>query len=89
MGPRPGRWAPVAARSPARNDSIVDLPETRYTKTADGVHIACQMVGDSKPDLLWLVGSYGNLRVQWEQPRVARFFTKLVPDRCRYYRMVA
>ena len=67
----------------------MNLPEARYAKTAEGVHIACQMVGDSKPDLLWLVGAYGNLKVQWEQPRVARFFTKLVPDRCRYYRMVA
>ena len=67
----------------------MNLPAIRYTETSDGVHIACQMVGDSKPDPLWLVGAYGNFKVQWEQSRVARFFTKLVPDRCRYYRMVA
>ena len=47
------------------------------------------MVGDSKSDLRWLVGAYGTFKVQWKQPRVARFFTKLVPDGCRYYRMVA
>jgi class 3 adenylate cyclase len=64
----------------------VSLPETRYARTADGVHIAYQVLGDGPVDYLWLDGARGNLEVMWEQPLVADFFTKLA-TRCRVIRL--
>jgi class 3 adenylate cyclase len=51
----------------------VDLPETRYTKTADGVFIAYQVLGDGPVDLVWHIGWPGNLDVEWEYPWSARW----------------
>jgi len=53
------------------------IPETRYAKAPDGVHIAYQVVGDGPVDLIWMDGARGNLEVMWEQPLVSSFFTKL------------
>ncbi len=64
----------------------MEIPETRYAKTVDGVHIAYQVLGDGPVDCLWLDGARGNLEVMWEQPLVADFFTKLA-TRCRVIRL--
>jgi hypothetical protein len=37
----------------------VEIPETRYAKTADGVHIAYQVLGDGPVDLMWIVAAQG------------------------------
>ena len=37
--------------------SMVDIPETRYAKTADGVHIAYQVLGDGPFDLVLSTGT--------------------------------
>jgi hypothetical protein len=72
------RWArPVAARSDPGKDSSVDIPETRYAKTSEGVHIAYQIVGDGPIDLLYLPGYASNLYWQWELPSYARFLERL------------
>jgi class 3 adenylate cyclase len=63
----------------------MDVPETRYAKTPDGVNLAYQVIGDGPVDLLWLDGARGNLEVMWEQPLVSGFFTKLA-RRCRVIR---
>ena len=34
----------------------MDIPETRYAKTADGVHIAYQAFGDGPVDILFVLG---------------------------------
>ena len=34
----------------------MDIPETRYAKTADGVHIAYQVFGDGPVDILFVMG---------------------------------
>ena len=54
---------------------VTDAPETRYTKTADGVHIAYQVFGDGPVDLVVHPGGW-NLEVEWEWPSVARFFRR-------------
>jgi pimeloyl-ACP methyl ester carboxylesterase len=55
-------------------DSSVDMPETRYAKTADGVHIAYQVVGDGPFDLVSVHSSYvSNVELLWDWP-LARFF---------------
>jgi class 3 adenylate cyclase len=51
-------------------------PETRYAWNG-GVAIAYQVVGEGKRDLLFAPGSVTHLEVLWEEPRVARFLTRL------------
>jgi class 3 adenylate cyclase len=55
----------------------VDVPQTRYAKTTDGVSIAYQVFGDGPPDLAWITGFTGGLEVMWEKMEVARFFSKV------------
>jgi class 3 adenylate cyclase len=55
----------------------MSVPETRYAKTADGVHIAYQVVGEGPTDLLFVLGWVTHLERMWTEPRYARFFTRL------------
>ncbi|MGZ5298987.1 MAG: alpha/beta fold hydrolase [Actinomycetota bacterium] len=55
----------------------MDIPETRYAKTADGVHVAYQVIGDGPVDLLFVLGWVTHIERMWSEPRFARFFTKL------------
>ena len=51
-------------------------PVTRYAKTADGVHIAYQVVGDGPVDMVFVMGWVTNLEVMWEDPDFARFLER-------------
>jgi class 3 adenylate cyclase len=53
------------------------IPETRYAKTADGVHIAYQAVGDGPVDLVFVMGWATNIEAMWEEPDFARFLRRL------------
>jgi class 3 adenylate cyclase len=56
----------------------MDVPETRYAKTADGIYIAYQVVGDGPLDLAWMPGfASANVEVVWEHPLVSTFLSKL------------
>jgi class 3 adenylate cyclase len=55
----------------------VDLPETRYAKTVDGVHIAYQALGDGPIDILFVLGWVTHIERMWTQPRIARFLERL------------
>ncbi|MGE5227520.1 MAG: alpha/beta fold hydrolase, partial [Planctomycetaceae bacterium] len=44
----------------------MDMPETRYARTDDGVSIAYSLAGDGPVDLLWLGAFMGSLEVVWE-----------------------
>jgi pimeloyl-ACP methyl ester carboxylesterase len=55
----------------------MDIPETLYAKTADGVHIAYQVRGDGPVDLVHVMGFAANFEVELEEPRVARFHNRL------------
>ena len=52
-------------------------PDTRYAKSADGVSIAYQALGDGPIDLVWVVGWVSNVEVAWQEPSLARFFERL------------
>ena len=52
-------------------------PDTRFAKTADGVHIAYQVVGDRPVDLVWVMGWTSNVEAMWEEPDLARFLSRL------------
>jgi class 3 adenylate cyclase len=53
------------------------IPETRYAKTADGVHIAYQTRGEGSVDLVYVMQYANNLEVAVEHPREARFLERL------------
>ena len=55
----------------------MQVPETRYAKTADGVHIAYQVIGDGPIDLVWVMGWTSNVEALWEEPNLARFLMRL------------
>src|SRR5512134_34912 len=52
------------------------LPETRYARSGD-ISIAYQLLGKGPPDLVLVPGWVSNLDVFWEEPALARFFTRL------------
>jgi pimeloyl-ACP methyl ester carboxylesterase len=51
----------------------VDVPETKYVRTEDGVYLAYQSFGDGPVDMLWFHGFVGSLEVMWEHPSLAGF----------------
>ena len=55
----------------------MNVPETRYAKTADGVHVAYQVFGDGSTDLVFTPGSVGHVEIYWENPRLGRFLRRL------------
>jgi pimeloyl-ACP methyl ester carboxylesterase len=55
----------------------VPTPETRYAKTADGVHVAYQVVGDGPVDMVFVMGWVTNIEVMWDDPDFARFLGRL------------
>ncbi|MGQ0670740.1 MAG: alpha/beta fold hydrolase [Actinomycetota bacterium] len=52
-------------------------PETQYAKTADGVHIAYQVVGQGLVDLVFVMGWTSNIEAMLEEPSLARFLSRL------------
>ena len=53
------------------------IPETRYARTADGVHIAYEVLGDGPVDLVFVMGWTSNVEAMWEEPSFARFLSRL------------
>lgn len=53
------------------------VPETRYAKTGDGLHIAYQVVGEQHPDLVYIPGWVSNVDLMWEEARFANFLRGL------------
>jgi class 3 adenylate cyclase len=67
----------VAAGSGPEKDSGMDVPETRYAKTADGAYIAYRVAGKGPPDLVYVPDWNSRLDLSWEQPLDARFLRSL------------
>jgi class 3 adenylate cyclase/pimeloyl-ACP methyl ester carboxylesterase len=56
----------------------VEIPETRYTKTVDGVHIAYQVLGQGPVDFVLATSSYtSNMEIAWEWQYIASFYRGL------------
>ena len=55
----------------------MDQPETRYAKTADGVHIAYQALGDGPVDMVFVMGWVTNVEAMWDAPGFAGFLERL------------
>ncbi len=54
----------------------MDVPQTRWAKTPDGLYIAYQDIG-SGPALVLVNGMYSHIEVYWEWPQFARFVERL------------
>ena len=52
-------------------------PEAKYARSADGGHIAYQVVGDGPVDLVFVMGWTSNIEAMWEEPDLARFLSRL------------
>ena len=61
----------------AGQDALMEIPETHYTKAADGAHIAYQEVGEGSVDILFVLGWVTHIERMWAEPRLARFFKRL------------
>jgi pimeloyl-ACP methyl ester carboxylesterase len=55
----------------------VNPPETRYARTADGVHIAYQVLGEGPGDLVFVPGFVFNVELSWEWPQMAKFSKRM------------
>jgi class 3 adenylate cyclase len=56
---------------------VANVPETWYTKTFDGLHIAYQVAGEGPIDLLFNVGLISHVEAAWELAGHAQFFRRL------------
>ena len=55
----------------------MNVPGTRYAKTADGVNIAYQTRGHGPVDLIRVTGNVGNFEIELEEPHTADYFDGL------------
>jgi len=53
------------------------MPETRYAKAADGVHIAYQLLGSGPFDLIFANSWCSHIEFSWTRPAVVRFYEHL------------
>src|SRR4029453_890542 len=57
----------IAALPSAAEDTSVDIPDTRYAKTPDGVYLAYQTVCEGPIALVWQFALiFGNVELVWE-----------------------
>src|SRR5262245_36946854 len=54
----------------------MDVPEVRYARNGD-VHIAYAVTGEGPIDLVYTTGIFSNLDVMWDEPRWARYLSRL------------
>jgi pimeloyl-ACP methyl ester carboxylesterase len=55
----------------------MSLPETQYTRTADGVHLAYQVSGGGDVDLVLLHGQVSHLEIAWEDAKLRGLYERL------------
>jgi class 3 adenylate cyclase len=51
----------------------VEIPDVRYAKTTDGVHIAYQVAGHGPIDVLMVAPAYSNIEMIWRMPAFGPF----------------
>jgi class 3 adenylate cyclase len=55
----------------------VEIPETRYLRTRDGIYLAYQVFGAAPTDILFLPGTIAHIEIHWEDPGFAAFLQGL------------
>ena len=51
-------------------------PETQYA-TVGNDRVAYQVIGEGPRDIVYTTGFWSHLDIEWEEPRMARFFRRL------------
>jgi class 3 adenylate cyclase len=59
------------------DDTRVEIPETRYAKTSDGVHIAYQVVGEGPFDFVYVGPWVTHVEYRWELPQYASYLRRI------------
>lgn len=54
-----------------------EVPETRYAKAHDGVHIAYEVLGEGPFDLIFANSWCSHAEFSWSNPTIARFYQRL------------
>ena len=67
----------LRAGSARSEDTPVQIPETRYATTEDGVHIAYQVAGTGSLDVLLVDTWVHHVEAVWDFPDFARFLRRL------------
>ncbi len=62
----------------------MERPETRFARTADGLHIAYRVVGDGPVDVVYIAGWFSNVDLIWDEPEIAPFLRQLA----RHHRLI-
>ncbi len=57
--------------------TVSEVPETRYAKTRDGVHIAYEVFGEGPFDLIFANSWCSHAEFSWSNPTIARFYERL------------
>src|SRR5215471_21757518 len=55
----------------------MNAPETLYTRTEEGLHIAYQVVGSGPIDIVYVPSWASPIDLMWEEHRYARFLSRL------------
>ena len=55
----------------------MNVPETRYAKTVDGVHIAYQVLGEGPVDFVYVGPWVTHLEYRWELPEYASYLRRI------------
>jgi DNA-binding SARP family transcriptional activator/pimeloyl-ACP methyl ester carboxylesterase len=71
------RQDPALLRQDPATPALQEKPRTRYAVTADGVHIAYQVLGQGRRDIVFVPGLMSHLDLLWEAPDTAGFFRRL------------
>ena len=61
----------------------MEILDTRYAKTPDGVYIAYQVAGEGPVDLAWAFDFSGNVDLAWEWPVTGPLLRALAGS-CRF-----
>ena len=57
--------------------AVSEVPETRYAKTRDGVHVAYEVFGEGPFDLVFANSWCSHAEFSWSNPTIARFYERL------------
>jgi DNA-binding SARP family transcriptional activator/pimeloyl-ACP methyl ester carboxylesterase len=71
---RPTAGRPGTGRSGGDQDGV---PQTRYARTEDGIHVAYQVIGEGERDIVFVPGLMSHLELLWEDHETADFFRRL------------
>jgi len=56
---------------------VEQVPQTKYAKTPDGIHVAYQVIGTGPVDLVLINGWMAHVEAQWEEWRFAHVLRRL------------